>query len=56
MRITIFLLAVFFTASLHASERLNVVMLEVDDLNCKNLGYMGPPSSITAHLDKLAVH
>ena len=50
MRITAFL----FTASLHASERFNVVMIEVDDLNYKNLAYMGHPVAKTPHLDKLA--
>ena len=49
-----FLFTLFFTASLHASDRLNVVMIEVDDLNYKNLAYMGHPVVKTPHLDKLA--
>jgi iduronate 2-sulfatase len=48
----LFLLA--FTVALQASERLNVVMIEVDDLNYKCLGYMGHPVAKTPHLDKLA--
>jgi arylsulfatase A-like enzyme len=49
-----FLFALLCVASLHASERLNVVMIEVDDLNYKNPGYMGHPVARTPHLDKLA--
>mgnify|MGYP001230992306 FL=1 len=54
MRITAFLFTLLFTASLHAAERFNVVMIEVDDLNYKNLAYMGHPVAKTPHLDKLA--
>lgn len=54
MRKTAFLFALIFTTALHASERFNVVMIEVDDLNYKNLGYMGHPVAKTPHLDKLA--
>ena len=43
------------SAETNVSEKpLNVVMIEVDDLNYKNLGYMGHPVAITPHLDKLA--
>ncbi|SVC69589.1 uncharacterized protein METZ01_LOCUS322443, partial [marine metagenome] len=48
------LLVLFFTASLHAAERLNVVMVEADDLNPMALGYMGHRVVKTPHLDRLA--
>ena len=44
----------FFTVSLHATERLNVVMVEADDLNPTALGYMGHRVVKTPHLDRLA--
>ena len=40
MKKTILSLILFLTASLNASERLNVVMIEVDDLNYKSLAYI----------------
>ncbi len=42
------------TASLHASDRFNVVMIEADDLNPMALGYMGHRVVKTPHLDRLA--
>ena len=51
-----FLCILFFTASLHAVERLNVVMVEADDLNPMTLGYMGHRVVKTPHLDRLAAH
>ena len=41
-------------ASLHAAEKLNVVMVEADDLNPMALGYMGHRVVKTPHLDRLA--
>jgi arylsulfatase A-like enzyme len=49
-----FLCILFFTASLHAAERLNVVLVEADDLNPMALGYMGHRVVKTPHLDRLA--
>lgn len=58
MKFTTFLLLLLIatspSASASASDQLNVVLIEVDDLNYKNLGYMGHPVAITPHLDKLA--
>ena len=48
------LFGLFFTVSLHAAERLNVVMVEADDLNPMALGYMGHRVVKTPHLDRLA--
>jgi arylsulfatase A-like enzyme len=45
---------ILFAATDSSIKPLNVVMIEVDDLNYKNLGYMGHPVAITPHLDKLA--
>jgi arylsulfatase A-like enzyme len=54
MKKKILSLILFLTASLNASERLNVILMEMDDLNYKNLAYMGHPVVKTPHLDKLA--
>jgi arylsulfatase A-like enzyme len=51
MKKSALLIALLLTASLHASGRLNVVMIEVDDLNYKNLAYMGHPVVKTPHLE-----
>ena len=54
MKPAAFLCVLFFTASLHAAERLNVVMVEADDLNPMALGYMGHWVVKTPNLDRLA--
>ena len=54
MKPAAFLCVVFLAASLHAAERLNVVMVEADDLNPMALGYMGHRVVKTPHLDRLA--
>ena len=54
MKKSAFLFVLFFTASLHASERLNVVIVEADDLNPMTLGYMGHRVVKTPNLDRLA--
>ena len=54
MKKSVFLSVLFCTASLHASERLNVVIVEADDLNPMALGYMGHRVVKTPHLDRLA--
>ncbi len=39
----------------HASERLNVVLITVDDMNCDSVGIFGCPiRGITPHIDRLA--
>ena len=54
MKPAAFLCVLFFTASLYAAERFNVVMVEADDLNPMALGYMGHRVVKTPHLDRLA--
>ena len=54
MKPAAFLCVLFLTASLHAAERLNVVLVEADDLNPMALGYMGHRVVKTPHLDRLA--
>ena len=48
------LFVLFFAVSLYAAERLNVVMVEADDLNPMALGYMGHRVVKTPNLDRLA--
>jgi arylsulfatase A-like enzyme len=51
---TSFFFALLCAVSLQASEKLNVVMVEADDLNPMALGYMGHRVVKTPNLDRLA--